>query len=281
MRIRTATTSSTMDAMTSRHSPLRLVLLVLGWALGLGFLLSALSVLWLYVALSGGWDDAFRFDRPTESDPEVQAARDEAEPRLVEESAGRVSEVVRPALGPDAARAGWVVLRHPCEVGMHDWKVDDDFDLACHLEVMEVVTLPDRTGFRAEMVALDEALRAEGWTSDEYGSMARVLEDYWDMDTPDGALDGGQFASGPETYSMDDLPAAEYRRGGAGDARPQRLTVSWAERHSGAEALTYYGDWSQFHDATGATATQRDLVRAVPRRGYAVTVTLAETYFRE
>src|SRR5690606_27290602 len=137
----------------------------------------------------------------------------------------------------------------------------------CHLEVIEVVTLGDRAGFRAEMVALDEALRAEGWRSDEYGSMSRVLEDYWDMDTPDGALGGGQFSSGPETYSMDNLPAAEYRRGGGGTPS-QTLTVSWAERHGGPEAVTFYGDWSRFRLASGETATQGELVERIPRRGY-------------
>ena len=262
------------------HVDWRTPLVVITVVVGGVFVLGAAFVLYVWVGLSGGWDDAFRFDRPTEADPAVQAAREEVESRLVEESAGRVAEVVRPALGPGATRAGWVVLRLPCDEGQHNWKIDDDFDLACQLEVMEVVTLDDRAGFRAEMVALDEALRSEGWRSDEYDSMSRVLEDYWDRDIPDGALDGGQFSSGPETYSMDDLPQAEYRRE-APDARPQRLTVSWAERHSGGEALTFYGDWSDFHEASGATTTQRDLVGAIPRRGYAVTMTLAETYFRE
>lgn len=59
------------------------------------------------------------------------------------------------------------------------------------------------------------------------------------------------------------------------------MRVSWAERHGGAEVLTHLGDWSEFRDAEGTPTTQCALVRAIPRHGYAVTVTLGETYFRE
>lgn len=125
--------------------------------------------LWIWITVSGGVDDAFRWDRPTEGDAEVVAAREAAvERQEVEGDAQLVTPVVE-ALGAQAAWVGSKLVVPPCEVGEHDWKVDDDFDLACQTSVMHIVAVPDRADFRSESERLDAALQADGWRPFAHG----------------------------------------------------------------------------------------------------------------
>ena len=117
-------------------------------------------------------------DRPEEDDPQVVAARDAAARELTADADRLTATVVEPALGPGAARAGRGEVRPPCSVGQHNWKIDDDFDLACDLYRVEVVAAPRRETFTADMQVLDEALRAEGWTPSPVGTMAEELQEF-------------------------------------------------------------------------------------------------------
>ena len=258
------------------------VVLMTPIVLGLAF------CLYVWIVLSGGVDDAFRWDRPMEGDPEVVAAREAA---VARQEVGADAQVVTPVAGALGAQAAWVGSKlavPPCEVGEHHWKIDDDFDLACQTSVMHLVAVPDRADFRAESERLDAALLAEGWKwfahgyEDEgIGTMAATLDDYWEMNGPpmDLVPPDEQFASGPQTYSMDDLPGVAYRR--ERDGRTQSLSVQWVERRGDAFWVGSPQESATFRTQEGQVPTAADLVRTIPASGYAVTVTLTESYFRE
>ena len=60
---------------------------------------------------------------------------------------------------------------------------------------------------------------AHGYEDEGIGTMAAALDDYWEMNGPPMEMvpPDEQFASGPHTYSMDDLPGARLRRDGHPD----------------------------------------------------------------
>ena len=115
---------------------------------------------------------------PQEDDLEVVAARDLAAYELTAEADRLTAAVLEPALAPGAERVGRGQVQPPCAVGQHNWKIDDDFDLACSLSRVEVVTAPRRETFTSDMRALDAALRAEGWSPSPVGTMSDELRDW-------------------------------------------------------------------------------------------------------
>ena len=117
-------------------------------------------------------------DRPEPDDPQVVAARDAAATRLTADADRLSVAVLAPALGPSAQRVGRGQVEPPCAVGQHNWKIDDDYDLACDLQRIEVVAAPTRQTFASDMRALDTALRAEGWAPSQVGSMTDQLRDW-------------------------------------------------------------------------------------------------------
>lgn len=236
----------------------------------LGFvLIVGLGVLLLWVDLSGGWDDAFRFDRPEDGDPEVVAAQEAVQGPFIEASRARTDNVVVPSLGMGATPRGSGVVRPSCLVGQHNWKVDDNFDLSCELHAIEVVAMADHVGFRADMEALDVALEADGWQPSQEWSMPmeRVLADYWDdyVDT--------------EERPVDRLPSAQYERV-VGEVT-ERLEVSWFRRGSDPNAITYYEEWGEFHTGDGEPTSPRGLMATVSEGGYGVVLTTTVVFFHE
>ena len=241
----------------------------------------------LYVSLAGGLDDLFAGDPPTPDDPDVVAARDATSRALAADAARLTVAVVRPALGDDAAPAGRGEVRPPCAQGQHNWKIDDDYDLACDLSRIELVAVPGQDTFRTDMVALDAALRADGWVDHQAYGMGRVLTGYWDRRTEvggpvspaPGTIPSTPANTWPGGYSMNDLPRAQYRK--AVDGQHRVLLVSWAETGSPATDVTYYSDDATFHGPDGAVTTAAALVAAVPADGYAVVLTESVEYFRD
>jgi hypothetical protein len=242
-----------------------------------------LFALWIglvIVSLSGGFDDLFAGDPPRQGGPEVVAARNEAARELAADSARLTAAVVVPALGAAAAPVGRGEVTPSCQEGQHNWKIDDDFDLACDLDRVEVVAVAQRGAFHADMVALDAALRADGWTSDLFG-MHRVLVDYWDpygTTTPPQPGARPSMPNYPAGYTMDDLPSARYTK--TADGQTRTLVVGWAEPGSPPHVVTYFEDWSTFRDIDGGKLEPGAIIDAIPADGYAVVVTESVEYFR-
>lgn len=228
--------------------------------------------------------DLFAGDVPREDDPQVMAARDEAA-RVLDADMDRLAvAVVAPSLSsPGTVSHGQDAP--PCTVGQHNFKIDDDFDLACGLRRSEVVTVADRRTFRADMVALDAALRADGWVPSPTFDMDRVLVDYWDaLATPPDAPASPEPGTDPDaattrSYSMDDLPSAGYSK--TVDGKVRGLAVSWAERDSVTMVLTYDEQRAVFTEASGREISTADVLGTIPAEGYAVVVTESVEYFRQ
>lgn len=213
-------------------------IVVLGLVAGL--VAVGLMIGWVAVELSGGFDDVFSGPPPQPDDPEVVEAREEAAEVLTADARRLSAEVVVPALGEAEAlsRSG---SEPECQVGQHNWKIDDDFDLACDLVRVEVVATPKVSRFSTDMLALDAVLRDDGWAPERSWGIRRVLADY------------GDLLGGPR-YGLDDLPEARYEK--QADGRRRVLEVGWAEQGAGS-----FG--------------------RVPPQGYAVVLTESVEYFRE
>lgn len=235
-------------------------------------LVGGVFLLWLWVSMSGGLDDAFRLDRPQEGDAEVVAAQEKASGPFREAMRDHTDQVVIPAVG-DATLLGRAELPPECTVGQHNWKRDDDFDLACELVAIEVVSVLRRAGFRDDMVRLDAALRAQGWTTQWSFGLDRVLTGYWDQLAEPGTV------TSVDDYSMDDLPGARYSR--RVDGREHTLSISWAEQASDEHALGFGLEGVRFRTPSERDLGAPALVRQVPAEGYAVVLTHRAEYFRE
>lgn len=228
------------------------------------------------VAFSGGVDELFRGDPPREDDPEVVAARQQASVDLAADTDAVADGTALPALPAGAARLGGGEVHPECWEGQHNWKIDDDYDLICHLERIEVFTVPQRDGFRADMVALDDELRAAGWTS-THSPMDSVLDDYGDDLAASSSREPGTGPTARSGHSMDDLPQARYTR--TSGAWSYGLVVGWAERGSPGHTITYRDERADLRDADGRAVHTGDLLRAVPQQGYAVVLTESVEYF--
>ncbi len=238
-----------------------------------GLLVLFLIYAGLAVASLVGAFDSLRGDPPREGDPEVVAARQESAAALQQEAALVTQSAVLPGLPPGSALFAQGEVVPPCHEGQHNWKINDDFDLACSQARREVVTVPTRASFRADMVRLDKVLRAQGWRP-SFQPIPDVLTGYWDplADKPwPGGSDG-------ELYSMADMPGAGYAKLVQG--RSRSLAVSWVERDSRDTDLTDFVTSARFTVA-GRQVAPDTVVEAVPGSGYVVVVSLSEEYFEE
>lgn len=204
---------------------------VLAWGCGilaLGLLIAGALVVTLAVQFAGGWDEVLDLARPEEQDPEVVAARAEANAALDAQVDLLVSELARSSLAGSRVvepepEGGTVDLTEAdtsgsgCEVGQHNWKVDVDYDLLC-FETRSVVLASSRADARPELLALDRALRAEGWESHGSG-LDDTVADYLEPGTDPDDLPSAQYTNsalpgqldirfGPG-WDTDDVPAVE------------------------------------------------------------------------
>ncbi len=199
---------------------------------------------------------------PDEDDPQVVAARETAAARLTADAELLAVAVLTPSLGPEAARVGRGQVLPPCAVGQHNWKIDDDYDLACDLQRIEVVAAPRRETFTSDMRALDEALRAQGWTPSPVGTMADELRDW--------------------TGDVTALSGTSYTRA-VGDSR-RTLGIRWTAQGAPPDTVSYHAedpDHAQLWTAGGEDAHVSYLLDAIPADGYAVVATEGVEYFRE
>ena len=187
---------------------------VLRWVLGV--LVAVVLVAAFFVAnvaaqISGGWDEVFDRSHPLPGDPEVVAAREVGAATVDAEITRVVGEVVVPALtegrvaqpaltGPEAMTDRTVGLGSACEVGSHNWKRDDPFDLIC-TEIRRAVVAGDGTSFRPDILALHQALTADGWQpQDEFSGLPGALE----------RADESARVSGEEGLASSEVPVAGY-----------------------------------------------------------------------
>lgn len=165
------------------------------------------ALAWLVVALSGGIDDLLS-GRVSGDDAQVVAAREVAERDLTAELDALTSSL--PAGDPVVAHTS----ESDCVAGQHNWKIDDDFDLYCTHGRAALLAADGVDTFRADAIAVHDALVADGWSADSGVQLAgpveagipALLQEYWDADP---ASDPG------------DLPGASYDRGSS------RLVVTW------------------------------------------------------
>ena len=177
----------------------------------------------LAVQLGGGWDDVLDLSKPQADDAEVVAARSAGAASVEAELAHVIEEIATPVLGgartvtapPVGESATDEITFSGCSEGQHNWKRDDPYDLVCWEQRSAILAAPGRDAPATGLVALDAALRANGWQSDGLGLEAaidRVNE--WER--------AGGTGMGP--IDPTGLPGAWYRRDGA------RLTVSFDPR---------------------------------------------------
>lgn len=166
---------------------------VLLWTAGTVTALVAALFLWFAAMLSGGFDDLLSPGGPVETDREVVEAGAQAREEL--------------AAVPLPVTTAAVAEEQQCEVGEHNWKIDDDFDLSCVTTRTTLSPVPAPV-FREQALALHEELVRDGWTS-EYGDIPSVIREYWDVLAAEG------------DYAPGDLPSTTYARG------ELRLEVRW------------------------------------------------------
>jgi hypothetical protein len=198
-------------------------------AVGVGLVGLALAGVTLAVQFAGGWDEVLDLSHPGPEDPEVVQARGAAAGRLEGEVARLVQDVIAPALDggrvlvvpggaagepggdPPAAAAGAdaaapTARGSDCEVGAHNWKRDDPYDLRC-IEVRHGAAAGRRATIDADLVSVDRALAGEGWVAGGWaeGEPQGLLatREYW--------LDFGGTQQAGRPYAIEDLPLARYR----------------------------------------------------------------------
>jgi len=187
---------------------------ILRWVLGIlaaVVVLGALLMANIAAQLSGGWDEVFDRSHPLPSDPQVVAARERGGATTDAELGRVVDEVVVPALtagrvaqpalaGPDAMTDRGLGYDSACEVGSHNWKRDDPYDLLC-TEIRRAIVAGDLEDFGPDMVALHRALIADGWRPrDEFSGLPEALT----------RADEDARVAGAEQPAITDLQGAGY-----------------------------------------------------------------------
>lgn len=236
---------------------LRLLMLGVG---AVGVLLAG-SALLLWIVLSGGVDQILEGDPPRPDDAEVVEARTATQAWFAIDASRVADDVVAPGLGQEAALLGTGDQAAPCEVGEHDWKVDDDFDLICRLESVRVLAVPSRDGRGAGREAVEAALRADGWRS------------MWVSDHAG--------APGRWTKRVDERLLTLEAAWITPRAKGWELGYQWDPDLALVRGLGQPREQTALRDAQGRVVDPEALVRQVPRSGYAVVLNQSVEYFRE
>ena len=187
-------------------------------ALGAGLLVIVGILVSFAVQLTGGWDEVLDRTHPRPGDPEVVAVREVAAAEVDTEVVRVIDEIVTPTLTGGrvevAPEVGAAMAPLPnadvqrdaqgsaCVVGQHNWKIDDGFDLAC-AEIRAGVVAARQQTFVDDMLALDAALTADGYTPAGAGNGLALPLEYWQSLAGTPAGDG--------EYGIANLPGATYR----------------------------------------------------------------------
>lgn len=142
------------------------------------------------VQFSGGWDDVLDLSKPQPGDPDVVAARLAGAEAAEAEVALLSRQVVLPAMagarvalpaptGPDAAPTagqggpGDRSTGSYCDIGQHNWKIDDPYDLVCR-EVRREILAGQAPTLAADLRAIHAALLAAGYVPAGDGLPERI-----------------------------------------------------------------------------------------------------------
>lgn len=207
----------------------------------------ALFVGAVVVSLSGGLDDVLDLSSPSKDSRSVGKARGKAVTRLEP-----LHAVVTSGLGLTDTRVR--VSRDECQVGQHNWKIDDPYDLDCVLARGSVYVVPFEADDTTVAAALEQSLA--DWTpQDSYG-------------------DGGD---------------RRWTRGGPADgaAGVQEVTITFEGSSAGSGLLQPYelgGGYTPLGAPTGITRDGQPYGLEALRSehpGRLVVVTTSERYFYE
>ncbi len=226
----------------------KLVLVVLG--VPLAVLMAFVG--WVYVSFSGGLDDVLDLDHPQEGDPEVVAAQARAlddVPVVSDEVRRTMTDALESA---ESSAVGGTPFPQ-CEVGQHNFKIDDDFDLSCTLADVGVVAAPTVPETVATHRRVEGALRRQGWRP------------VGPRDVP--SYDAARFA--PQRYVR------------VSDGQTWQLLVDEADLSSLSYELRGLASRQVGDDASDQRASLEELVAWAPRDGYAVVVGVSVEYFRD
>jgi len=228
----------------------RLAAWLVGGAVLVGVLAVAVAVAFV-AAMSGGLDDLLDFSNPSEDDRRVVRAGETALRDIApigSEIATTVAEAV-PALG--AVRASGT--RNVCDVGQHNIKTDDDYDLRCAAHHVTIL-VPPSMGVRGDVLAVDSVLIAAGWVPDGYRS---------------GPLRDGGGGQGPVDGQL-----ATYLRG------TERLTLTAGDAPD-SYWLRRFANEPPLRAPDGSEVPVGELIRSVPIGYYVLLLDVQRTYFEE
>ncbi len=198
-------------------------------------------------AVFGAWPQLGRRSKPSESSPEVVAARQREEPAIRALAMELVAGPVTEAVGPRARQVDEPEVTSRCEEGQHDWKIDTSYDLRCSISV-ETTVAGEGADFRQAMLVLHDRLPVSGWSTTGT-NIRQVVINYWDAFSQrpcPGCL------GGDDRYTQAELPRLWYQHAG------------------GAELVI---DWTDSADPFGATAG------LLAEHEYAVIFTVRTFYF--
>jgi hypothetical protein len=170
------------------------------------------------VQFSGGWDDVLDLSKPQPGDPDVVAARLVGAEAAEAEVALLSRQVVLPAMagarvalpaptGPDAAPTagqggpGDRSTGSFCDIGQHNWKIDDPYDLVCR-EVRREILAGRTQNWSTDLRAIHAALLAAG-----YAPIGDSLTD--DLKLREGAAPA-PIGSGTRSADQPSAPPVPY-----------------------------------------------------------------------
>lgn len=224
----------------------------------LGVAALALSAAALF---AGGFGHIFH-QTPDPRGGDIAAARLAA----AKASPAEMQRVTGTVLGPALARPQVVASgsKDHCTYGVHNYKRNDSYDLECSRDEDAIVAFDGAT-FRAQTLALHDALVAAGWVPTEMDTR-RVVREYWDA-----------FAStGNPPYTVDDLPAASYTQRGTG----RLIELDWLDPSTTDFDVKLGNPWGDVavSQAPVGTAAVR---AALNRTRYAVKVRITTMYWQK
>ncbi|MFN2626060.1 MAG: hypothetical protein ABR520_08260 [Mycobacteriales bacterium] len=162
--------------------------------------------------------------KPHLDDPAIVRARAAGRARLAAQADAFDLDLLAPIFGP--SRALFSKVDDRCSVGEHSWTVSNEFDLFCEASATRVRTAGTVTSWRGHALALDERLRAAGWSVNDNiwpPGLSYIVERHWDRFTrrpprkrPDVNHDGH--------FGPADMIFVTYTGPG-----PTSLVISWTE----------------------------------------------------
>jgi hypothetical protein len=225
------------------------------WLLGVAgivtLLLSALALL-LAASMSGGFDNLLDFRKPDADDRRVVRAGEAALEELAEDGAALAASMAQaePSLGSALGGTGATV----CDVGQHNWKIDDDYDLRCTARHV-VAFAPAGQSSGEQLARVGEQLSSAGWNP-VYPPRAPA------------SVDGAQLRVGGQQV-------ADYTRS------DERLSIRLVGAKGFYAGDTRYTELPPLRGRDGTELPVADLPARTPPGHYTLVIEIERPYFEE